>query len=47
MIEPDDYERVQKQLYDDGDWTDEELEALAAEMFDLLDSAEAGSGPIG
>ena len=27
-------------VYDDSDWTDEERSALAAEMFDQLDSPE-------
>ena len=34
------YDRVQS-LYDDREWTDDEMESLAAEMIDQLDDPEA------
>jgi hypothetical protein len=40
LIRADVYERVKDLRYDDSDWTPEELDTLAAEMFDRLDHPE-------
>ncbi|MBW3599330.1 MAG: hypothetical protein KY475_18935 [Planctomycetes bacterium] len=42
VLRADLFERVMRTSYDDGDWTEEEMRALAASTFDDADTA----GPI-
>ena len=40
VVRRDVYQKIQQVAYDDSDWSDEEMEALAVEMFDALDNPQ-------
>jgi hypothetical protein len=40
VLRKDVYQRMRQFCYDDGDWTDDELEQVALETFDGLDRPE-------
>ena len=40
VVRKDVFQKLRRRAYDDSDWTDAEMEAVAAEMFDALDDAE-------
>jgi hypothetical protein len=40
VLRKDIYERLSGKAYDDSDWTDDEMEALANEMFAGLNASE-------
>ena len=40
LMRKDIFQKIQQVSYDDSDWSDEELEAVAAQTLDSLDSAE-------
>ena len=40
VLRKDVFQKIRRRAYDDSDWSDDELEAVAAEMFDALDNAE-------
>jgi hypothetical protein len=37
LVRVEDYERLKEALYDDSPWTDDEMDALAAEAGEMLD----------
>ncbi len=40
VVRKDVFQKIRQIAYDDSDWSDEELEAVAAQTFDALDNAE-------
>ena len=40
VVRKDVFQKIRQVAYDDSDWSDEELEAVAAQMFDALDNSE-------
>jgi hypothetical protein len=40
VLRKDVYQKIQQIAYDDSDWSDKEMEALAADMFDGLDNPQ-------
>jgi len=40
VLRKDIFQKIRDRAYDDSDWSDAEMEAVAAEMFDALDDAE-------
>lgn len=40
VMRKDVFQKIRHCAYDDSDWTDAEMEAVAGEMFDALDDAE-------
>ena len=40
VLRKDIFQQIRHRAYDDSDWSDAEMEAVAAEMFDALDDAE-------
>lgn len=40
------YDRMKNRPYDDSDWTEDEMEALAEQMFDEIDDPEPISEPL-
>ena len=40
VLRKDVFQEIWQSAYDDSEWTDVEMEAVAAEMFDALDDAE-------
>jgi hypothetical protein len=40
VVRKDVFQKIRQLAYDDSEWSDEEMEAAAAGMFDALDDAE-------
>jgi len=40
VVRKDVFQKIRQVAYDDSDWSDDELEAVAAQTFDALDDAE-------
>jgi hypothetical protein len=40
LVRKDVFQKIRQVSYDDSDWSDDELEALAAQTFDAMDGAE-------
>ncbi len=40
VVRKDVFQKIRQVSYDDSDWSDDELEAVAAQAFDALDDAE-------
>ena len=40
VVRKDVFQKIRELAYDDSEWTEAEMEAAAAEMFDALDHAE-------
>jgi len=40
VLRKDVYQTMRQPFYDDSDWTDEEMERLASQMFDGMDKPE-------
>ena len=40
VVRKDVFQKIRRLAYDDSDWSEAEMEAVAADMFDALDEAE-------
>ncbi|MDP7254082.1 MAG: hypothetical protein QGF00_31060 [Planctomycetota bacterium] len=40
LVRKDVYQKIRQLSYDDSEWTEDEMEALAGEMFDQLDNPQ-------
>ena len=40
VVRKDIFQKIRQRAYDDSDWSYEEMETVAGEMFDALDDAE-------